>query len=93
MLNLISGFTGALTIKSSTPVTIQFTLSVCMHATIEEPIYQTYTNSDTDKFNANVSSHSSLKKKKSYAIHFTQGPTSHNARPSSNIQLPKYLLT
>jgi len=32
MLNLISGFAGALTVKSSTTVTIHFTLSVCLYA-------------------------------------------------------------
>lgn len=61
-LNLISGI-GALTMKSSTNVTIQFTLSVCMYATMEEPINQTFTKSDTDKFSAKGLSHSNFKKK------------------------------
>jgi hypothetical protein len=55
-LNLISAFTGALIMKSSTTVTMWFTLSVCMHATMEEPINQTFMNSDINEFY--VSSHS-----------------------------------
>jgi hypothetical protein len=69
MLNLISGFVGALTMEMSTSVTIWFTLSVCMHATMEEPINQTLTNSDTDKFYAKGSSH--LKKNISH-VHYAQ---------------------
>jgi len=41
-----------------------------MHATMGEPINQTFANSDTEKFSAKGLSHSNLKKKL-YAIHFT----------------------